>query len=778
MNEQHSWARRLLIVSNRLPFTASEKKGAGRRTEITLTPSSGGLVSGLTAYLDSRKEVVATGDGQPMTDDRRPTTDDRAIRNPQSAIRTSAIRNYIWLGWPGATVARDKQKALMEKAAGFNAHPVFISEGEMEDFYHGFCNSTIWPLFHYFSMITYYHTDQWETYRRVNEQYAEAVMEVIRPGDVVWVHDYQLMLLPGLIRERLPDARIGFFLHIPFPGFEIFRLLPHKWGSDILKGMLGADLIGFHTYDYTQYFLRSVMRILGHEHNMGRIMVGDRVVRADTFPMGIDFDKYHDAVSAPAVQAEMTALHRSLPDTKIVLSIDRLDYTKGIINRLVGYETFLEQNPGWRNKVVLTLVVIPSRIGVGQYQETKEHIEEMVGRINGKFGSLNWVPIRYQYTFLPFEQLIALYHSANAALVTPLRDGMNLIAKEYVAASAHTGVLILSEMAGAAKELGEAILINPNSREEIADALLQALEMPAEEQGKRNQAMQARLKLYDIVWWADDFMRELRRACEDRDQLKSRLLSPATARKLLHDYDSANRRLLLLDYDGTLMPYSEDPQSVRPTSDVLNLLTRLAADPHNDVVVISGRDRGILDEWLGKLPIGLVAEHGVWTRPHDEDWKLIQPLANDWKDNIRPVLETYAHRLPGAFVEEKEYSLVWHYRAADQELGMVRAQELLDYLVNFTANIDVQVLQGSKVIEVKTGSINKGSTGSYWLRNTNPDYILAVGDDWTDEYLFMALPEDAYTLRVGLTQSHARYNLSDHKAVLDLLGQLSVVSCQ
>ncbi len=666
----------------------------------------------------------------------------------------------------------------MERAAEFNAHPVFISEDEMEDFYHGFCNSTIWPLFHYFSMITYYHTDQWETYRRVNEQYAEAVMQVIRPGDVVWVHDYQLMLLPGLIRERVPDARIGFFLHIPFPEFEIFRLLPHKWGSDILKGMLGADLIGFHTYDYTQYFLRSVMRILGYEHNLGRIMVGERAVRADTFPMGIDFGKYHNAVSAPEVQAEMTELRRSLPDTKIVLSIDRLDYTKGIINRLVGYETFLEQNPGWRSKVVLTLVVIPSRIGVGQYQETKEHIEEMVGRINGKFGSLNWVPIRYQYTFLPFEQLIALYHSADAALVTPLRDGMNLIAKEYVAASTHTGVLILSEMAGAAKELGEAILINPNSREEIADSLLQALEMPAGEQRKRNRAMQDRLKRYNIVWWAEDFMRELRRACEDRDQLKSQLLSPANARKLLHDYDSARRRLLLLDYDGTLMPYSDDPQSVRPTTDVINLLTRLAADSRNDVVVISGRDRGNLDEWLGKLPIGLVAEHGVWTRAHAEEWKLIQPLANDWKDNIRPILETYAHRLPGAFVEEKEYSLVWHYRAADQELGIMRAQELLDYLVNFTANIDVQVLQGSKVIEVKTGSINKGSTGSYWLRETNPDYILAVGDDWTDEYLFMALPREAYTLRVGLTHSHARYNLSDHKAVLELLAKLSVAGCQ
>jgi len=758
MDEHDSRARRLLIVSNRLPFTAIEQEG-----DLTLAPSSGGLVSGLTAYLNSRKQ--ASG-GPPADSPPLP-----ALDGPHAA--NGVAQSYLWLGWPGATVAEDKQDALKAKAAEFNAYPVFIAEDEMEDFYHGFCNSTIWPLFHYFSMITYYHQDQWETYRRVNERYADAVMQVIRPNDVVWVHDYQLMLLPALILERVPDAQIGFFLHIPFPGFELFRCLPRKWGSEILEGMLGADLIGFHTHDYTQYFLRSVMRILGYEHNMGRILFGDRIVRADTFPMGIDFDKYHGAVDSPEAQAEITSLRHSLPDTKIVLSIDRLDYTKGIINRLEGYQTFLDQNPDWRSKVVLTLVVIPSRIGVGQYRETKEHIEEMVGRINGRFGSLDWVPIRYQYTFLPFEQLIALYHAADAALVTPLRDGMNLIAKEYVAASADSGVLILSEMAGAAKELGEAILINPNSREEIADALLQALEMPAEEQRNRNRAMQDRLKRHNIVWWAEDFIRELRRACEDRDSLKARLLSPTTEDKLVRDYDSARRRLLLLDYDGTLMPYSDDPQSVLPTQDVLDLLARLSADPRNCPVVISGRPRSTLDEWLGHLPIGLVAEHGVWTRAYGGDWQLIQALATDWKSSIRPILETYADRLPGAFVEEKEYSLVFHYRAADQELGIVRAQELLDYLVNFTANIDVQVLQGSKVIEVKTGGVNKGSTSLYWLQRTKPDFILAIGDDWTDEYLFMALPEDAYTLRVGLTQSHARYSLSDHTAVLALLARLA-----
>jgi trehalose 6-phosphate synthase/phosphatase len=508
---------------------------------------------------------------------------------------------------------------------------------------------------------------------------------------------------------------------------------------------------------------------------MGQMIVGDRLARIETFPMGIDFERYHSAARLPGVQQHESRLRNSLsPDTRVVLSLDRLDYTKGIVHRLHGFEEFLSRCPEWHGRVVLMLVVVPSRIGVGRYQETKERIEELVGRINGQFGTFDWVPIRYQYTMLPFEHLIALYHASDVGLVTPLRDGMNLIAKEYIAASIDTGVLILSEMAGASKELGEAIIINPNSREEIAEALLQALEMPANEQRTRNDTMQQRLRRYDVTSWATDFMDELLRVCDDRDRLVSRLLSDRTRGRLLEDYARAERRLLLLDYDGTLMPYSTDPWQVRPTARVLELLSALATDGRNDVVVISGRDRTTLEQWLGHLPVSLVAEHGAWIRDRGSDWHLSRPLKNDWKPRIRPVLETYSDRLPGSFVEEKEFSIVWHYRAADPELGATRAQELLDHLVNFTANIDVQVLQGNKVVEVKTGGVNKGiAAAQRYLARLEPEFVLAVGDDWTDEYLFMALPDSAYTLRVGLANSEARYNLRDHEAVLDLLTALS-----
>jgi trehalose 6-phosphate synthase/phosphatase len=324
-------------------------------------------------------------------------------------------------------------------------------------------------------------------------------------------------------------------------------------------------------------------------------------------------------------------------------------------------------------------------------------------------------------------------------------------------------------MAGASKEMGEAILINPNSKEEIAGAILEALEMPVEEQRRRNVAMQKRLQRYDVVLWAKDFVRELEKTCAGREVLKAKLLDEDEARLLAGDYRRAERRLLMLDYDGTLMAFSVDPQEVRPSTQVLELLVQLCADPMNDVVVISGRDRSTLELWLGDLPVGLIAEHGVWVRYPGEAWAMTQPLSNEWKANITPVLELYADRLPGAFVEEKDYSLVWHYRAADPELGSQRAQELLDHLVNFTANIDVQILQGHKVIEVKSGGVNKGTTGLLWLQREQYDFVLAVGDDWTDEYLFAALPTSAYTVRVGLAESKARFSLHGPAEVLEVL---------
>jgi trehalose 6-phosphate synthase/phosphatase len=734
--EDHGSSGRLIIVSNRLPFTVRLSDD-----ELQFDESAGGLVTGLSAFLDSYKDHFPKRE------------------------------EHVWVGWPGNTIPDEHKDRVRSRALSeYHAYPVFLTESDMEDFYLGFCNKTIWPLFHYFPTYAVYQEDFWQNYRRVNQLFCNALVELVKPGDSVWVQDYHLMLLPQLLRERLPGLLTGFFLHIPFPAFEIFRLLPPRWRHDILEGLLGADLIGFHTYEYRQQFLQSVLRILGHEHHMGQISLPDHIVKVETYPMGIDFQKFVETSSDPVTQQERADVQKSLSNFRAILSVDRLDYSKGILHRLEGFERLLEKYPEFREKVVLIMVVVPSRIGVQQYELMKKQIEEYVGRINGEFGSISWMPVIYQYKHLSLHPLVALYGLSDVALVTPLRDGMNLIAKEYVASRVDmSGVLILSEMAGAAKELGEAIIVNPNDRDQITEALKEALEMPPEEQKRRNQIMQERLRRYDVIRWATDFVNQLTGMKQVQAQFTAKLLTPAVKKRIREGFLRAGQRLLFLDYDGTLVPLMRRPYLAVPTQPLLMLLRALSSEPRNTVVLISGRDRATLERWFGDLPIGVVAEHGIWLRDKSNDWRMLSQYGTDWKTRLLPMLQQYADRLPGAFVEEKEYSLVWHYRAADPEQARPLAAELTDHLVHFTANIDIQVLQGSKVVEIRNAGVNKGNAALSWLSTGQFDFIIAIGDDWTDEELFAALPESAATLRVGLTNTRAQYNIPNSTEVLGLL---------
>jgi trehalose 6-phosphate synthase/phosphatase len=739
---------RIIIVSNRLPFTISRREG-----KIRFQDSAGGLVSGLRAYLDS--------------------------------LRISSFKKskYLWVGWPGTSIDKSMRETVKNQAfSEFNSYPVYFSEGIMDKYYHGFSNKTIWPLFHYFPAFTVYDETYWTGYKKVNEIFCDTLMEILEPGDVVWIHDYHLMLLPKLLRERMESLPIGFFLHIPFPSFEIFRLLAARWRKEILEGLLGADLIGFHTHDYVQYFLRSVLRILGYDHLMGEIKLSNRMVQVDTFPIGIDYFKFYNATQSTKVEKEKEKLlkTKNAIGGKIVVSIDRLDYTKGILTRLQGFETFLDLNPKWRGKVILSLIVVPSRTRVEHYQEMKKQIDELVGRINGRFGSIHWTPVLYQYRSLPFTSLAAQYTVSDVALITPLRDGMNLIAKEYIASRRErTGVLILSEMAGTAKELGEALIINPYNREEIAEALLVALEMDQREQKRRISKMQKRLKEYDVLWWADAFIQNILTIKEEQRKRSVKKLGLAARETLVNRYHQAQKRLIFLDYDGTLVPFREKPIEAKPSWDVLRLLKTLTKNPRNEVIVISGRDRSTLWEWMGMLPLSFVAEHGIWIKEKEKDWELIKSLTNDWKTQILPLMEMYSDRLPGSFVEEKEYSLVWHFRGADPELASLRVKELTDDLVHFTANQDLQVTQGSKIVEVRDSGVDKGIAGLHWISKSpseiskNSTFILAIGDDRTDEDLFKILPKKAYSIRVGMTSTVARYNLPSYKEVIQLLEDLT-----
>jgi len=734
--------KRIVIVSNRLPFTVKQEEGGSLR----FVPSVGGLATGLSSYLELLRD------------------------HPQH------FQDCLWVGWPGSTISEDRRNEVRARSlAEWNAVPVFLSEEEIDNFYQGFCNKTIWPLFHYFQVYTNYEDAHWDHYLEVNRTFCRVLMERIRPQDTIWIQDYHFMLLPAMIRELCPDASIGFFLHIPFPSYEIFRLLPSRWRREILKGLLGADLIGFHTNDYRQDFLRCVLRILGCDSNMGEITVGDRVVKAESFPMGIDYRKYHDGAKDALILQEARELQRQLGHAKIILSIDRLDYTKGIVNRLEGFQHFLEAHPSWRGKVVLLMVVVPSRVDVEHYEMMKNQIEALVGKINGLYGSPDWTPIIYMFRTLTFAPLIAMYAAAHVALITPLRDGMNLIAKEYVASRVDkTGVLILSEMAGASKELLEAVLTNPNNRSEIAEAIFDALQMPEEEQIRRNAVMQQRIRRYDVVRWAADFIEELGRANLASRRFSTKMLQASARSAILERYHTSTRRLILLDYDGTLVPFAPLPHHAVPDPPLLRTLRDLSLSPCNDVVIISGRDRNFLEQWFAPLGISLVAEHGAWIRESGRDWQPATSAVIDWQPKLKPLLERYVDRVAGSFIEEKDFALVWHYRGADLEPGKLAAQELKDHLLALTANIDVHILQGNKTIEARVAGVNKGTAGVHFLNKKSYDFILCIGDDTTDEDLFAVLPETAFSIRVGISGTSARYTVGNVKDVLRLLDEIAL----
>jgi trehalose 6-phosphate synthase/phosphatase len=725
--------KRIVIVSNRLPVTIEKKKG-----DFKYKQSVGGLATGLGSF----------------------------------------YRSYhsIWAGWCGLTgesVNEEEKSAIQDVLVNrYNCVSLFLTKTEVKMFYHGFCNKTIWPLFHYFTNYTSFDKSLWESYRKVNEKFYRAVKDIVLDDDIIWIQDYQLMLLPQLLRAKFPRISIGFFLHIPFPSFEIFRLLP--WRTEILEGLMGADVVGFHTYDYVRHFLSSVRRLLGYEHTMGQIYTSDHIVRADAFPMGIDFQRYASAPENVKVKKEIKKIRDQVGKSKVILSVDRLDYTKGIIERLMAYERFLSDNPDYEGKVTLILVVVPSRTGVETYMRIKEELDKLIGRINGEHGRIGWVPVLYLYKSLPFHVLTALYCTADVALITPLRDGMNLIAKEYVAAKTScTGVLVLSGMAGAAQELGEALIVNPNNLEQVVGALKTALEMPEEEQIERINIMQKRIESYNIRRWAGDFIERLSSVHDSQEMFYERMLTPALKEKLLKDYGEAENRLILMAYDGTLKHFSDRPGRAKPDREISDLLKRLVEDPCNETVITSGRKKEILTEWFGHLNINLVAEHGVWIREKGDEWGEIEPLVQEWKDEIRPILQLYADRTPGTFIEEKDYSLGWHYRRADPDLVSVRINELKETILNLIVNLNLSILEGNKVLEVKNSEINKGRAVLNWLSREKWNFILAFGDDVTDEDLFNVLPEISYSFKVGLGVSQAKYNVAGVYEVRALLHELS-----
>lgn len=676
-----------------------------------------------------------------------------------------------WVGWPGVHVDDENEKQeITEKLNELNYHPVFLSGEQIENYYEGYSNSTIWPLCHYFFAYIQYKAEYWEAYRQVNTLFCEEALPFIEDDDIVWIQDYQLMLLPKKIRDKKPKVNIGYFHHIPFPSYELFRVLPER--EQVLEGLLGADLIGFHTHDYMRHFISAIYRVLDLNCNLDEISLKDRIVHVDAFPMGINYEQYHRAPSLPEVKKISKRLIEELGNQTIVLSVDRLDYSKGILHRLNGFANFLENHPEYHKKVSLAMIVVPSRDAVDRYADLKTRIDQYIGKINGMYSTLGWTPVYYFYQSFPFNELVALYDIADIAMVTPLRDGMNLVAKEYLATKrGKPGVLILSEMAGAAIELTDAIIINPNDTQEIEAAILQALTMPKKEQRIRLNNMQKRISTQTVKKWANDFVKELLYISKQNNEIFQKIVGKRQLSQIKKEYDQAYTRLILLDYDGTLSPFVKNPEDAVPSKELLNLLKKMTADKKNKVVINSGRNRQVLDKWFKGIDLDFAAEHGAFFKENHKWHKNVQEKIT-WDDEILRILEHTIDKTPRSRMEIKDSSLVWHYRNVDVWLAELRQKQLINALMGPASRLNLQIVPGNKIVEIKSPDFNKGSEVKRLLGKNNYDFILAIGDDTTDEDMFHALPPGGVSIKVGHFSPAAKYRIPVQSSVIPFFENL------
>jgi trehalose 6-phosphate synthase/phosphatase len=728
--------RRLIVISNRLPVKLRAVAG-GWRSER----SSGGLATAMNPIL------------------RR--------------------RGGVWIGWPGdaAGMGDPKREEVINRwKTEEGLVPVDLPPDIATHFYEGYSNQTLWPLFHYFPSRLTFDPQGWEAFTAANQLFRDAVLREYREGDLLWVHDYQLMLLPGMLRRTLPNAAIGFFLHIPFPSAEVFRVLPER--EEILEGLLGADFVAFQTYSHLQNFRSSLRRILGTESRLDEVESGGRTVRLDALPIGIAPEDFTRFLSTADGQRRLQELRERYQGRRLLLAVDRMDYTKGIPQRLRSFRRLLERNSALHGKVVLLQIAVPSRERILSFETLRRQVNELVGEINGQFATPSWTPVVYIRRGISRAELVALYTVADVAWVSPLRDGMNLVAKEYVACKKDAdGVLVLSEFAGAAEEMGEALQVNPNDEERTARAVETALKLDPAEARRRMAALRDRVRSKNVFAWSESFLNALQAAAADRGDSASDRPPAADTSAILSAWRAAPKRLLLLDYDGTLVGFYGRPEDAAPGPGLVETLTALTSDPRNAVLIISGRTRADLERWVGGVPgLWIAAEHGaLLRRAGSDEW---QPLRGGdprpMLERVRPVLQHFVDRTPGSFIENKEFSLVWHYRQSESRFSDWLGQELVAMLEDMLAETELRAIRGKKIVEIRPGWLHKGAVATRFVELAGAaEFQLAAGDDRTDEDMFESLDDRALTIHVGPGRSRARFAVGGPDDVLALLRQMT-----
>lgn len=707
---------RCLLVSNRLPLAYNEKTQS-------FTPSSGGLVSAIKG-LDPKKVGY----------------------------------DFEWMG----IMTEDVEVPYEDLCC----HPIVIPKDKYENYYNSFCNNVIWPLFHYERSLVQYSDQGWKAYQEVNQLVADAILQEAKDDDTIWIHDFHFFLVPGLIKARRSDLKIGFFLHIPFPSSEIFRELPQR--KEILLSLLACDLIGFHDLSYLTHFKSCLTRVLGENTNL----FNDR--KWGVYPISIDTKHFMDLTNSPESDVFIKRYGEQKKGKKWILGVDRLDYIKGLVLKLKSFEEFLRRHPEYKEKVQMVQVVIPSRTHVPEYQDLKQKVEQLVSSINGEFGTPTYMPIHYLFHSVSEFELSALYQLSEVMHIGSRRDGMNLVSLEYVVSQKerHPGTLLLSEFTGAHSTLSYAISINPWNIEETAEKIKEALDQPEEQRRRDMMAMQDFLLRYTSSEWARYFLRDLNREVPPLQKVFP--LTKDGRFPWMQDL-KGKKVLFFCDMDGTLAPLSLYPSQVRIQKETQELLNELARNNNCQFVIVSGRDKEFLQQQFidkdFKFPIA--ACHGAYAySPENHEWNnLIPHDSTKWKDDILEILKLYTSRTPGSFIEDKGHAVTWHYRNSPPEFADFLANKLFIELEESLTSLPAQVSRGKKVIEVKSLHASKGFFVQQWLERQEylPEVIIALGDDSTDEDMFEYLqnkPEiDPFCIKVGEEKTHAKYFIKEQSNV-------------
>lgn len=740
---------RWVTVANRLPFSLG-KDGSVR-------PASGGLVSSLSGV---RWQEEKGGE-------------------------------RLWVGCaPEGLTPADWPRLEKSLAAGSTGQnwiyqPVFAPKNLYDSYYNGICNDALWPLLHYQPELVRFDRAHWKAYCEINQSIATEILRIAREDDLVWVHDFHLFLVPKLIKAIQPRLRVGFFLHVPFPSSELLRQFPER--EEILSSLLEADLVGFHDYSYLQHFCTSVLRILGVESEFLRIRRGSRTTRLGVYPVSIDTEQFVRKTRDTKVRALARTMERP---QFVFLGVDRLDYMKGLDLKLMAYRTLLRKFPQYREKILLIQIAVPTRQGVPVYNRLARETAQLVGEINGEFSTPNWSPIQYIHGSVNNDQLVALYRSADALLVNSKRDGMNLVALEYIASQDQDrpGVVLISEFAGASSTLSHAISINPWDLEDTSRKMQIAMEMPKQEKHFRLQAMQRYLKHYTATDWAESFIADLASGQSPADSGQKTTgidATPASVERLRAELIPSPpapgaRLAMFLDYDGTLVPINDSPELAVITTDVVRVIRQIGRVPWIDTIIISGRDSRFLEKQFVGLNVHIAAEHGAKCfDPATKRWqRRVHRHRSVWYPAALKIMSDYALRVPRSQIEKKHFAISWHYRQAPQEYAEVQARKLAQELELGLANLPVTILRGKKVVEVRAMEADKGVFASSFLDLAVPGTVaLALGDDRTDEDLFRAVKGRGVSIRVSsadeIGPTEADYALASQSLVLELLANLT-----